>query len=92
MSRRFNERGRLTIACSFVLAETFKYLYLIFMDDLVPLHEWVFNTEAHPFIAPPPKPSYGSGKRHIVPGAFKTTSGELPAVSPALKLPERKPE
>ncbi|VDB99918.1 unnamed protein product [Peniophora sp. CBMAI 1063] len=33
---------------SFVLAETFKYLYLIFMDDLVPLDQWVFNTEAHP--------------------------------------------
>ena len=48
MSRRFKEHGRLTIVCSFVLAETFKYLYLIFMDDLVPLHEWVFNTEAHP--------------------------------------------
>ena len=67
--------------------------FLIFADpELISLDDFVFNTEAHPFIAPPPKPSYGSGKRHIVPGAFKTTSGELPAVSPALKLPERKPE
>jgi mannosyl-oligosaccharide alpha-1,2-mannosidase len=34
---------------SFWLAETMKYLYLIFSDDdLVPLHDWVFNTEAHP--------------------------------------------
>jgi mannosyl-oligosaccharide alpha-1,2-mannosidase len=32
------------------LAETLKYLYLLFReDDLVPLDKWVFNTEAHPF-------------------------------------------
>lgn len=35
---------------SFFLAETLKYLYLLFSDDsLLPLDEWVFNTEAHPF-------------------------------------------
>ncbi|KAA0158639.1 hypothetical protein FNF31_05286 [Cafeteria roenbergensis] len=35
---------------SFFLAETLKYLYLIFSDDaLLPLDEYVFNTEAHPF-------------------------------------------
>nr|CDJ88607.1 Glycoside hydrolase domain containing protein [Haemonchus contortus] len=36
---------------SFFLAETLKYLYLLFADDqtnLFPLNEWVFNTEAHP--------------------------------------------
>ncbi|KAG6813871.1 hypothetical protein H0H92_006278 [Tricholoma furcatifolium] len=34
---------------SYFLAETLKYLYLLFTeDDLVPLDEWVFNTEAHP--------------------------------------------
>ena len=34
---------------SFLLAETFKYLYLIFSDEsLMPLDQWVFNTEAHP--------------------------------------------
>ncbi|XRA97022.1 mannosyl-oligosaccharide alpha-1,2-mannosidase [Pycnococcus provasolii] len=34
---------------SFFLAETLKYLYLLFSpDDVVPLDEWVFNTEAHP--------------------------------------------
>ena len=34
---------------SFFLAETLKYLYLIFSeDDLIPLDKWVFNTEAHP--------------------------------------------
>lgn len=34
---------------SFFLAETLKYLYLLFCpDDVIPLDEWVFNTEAHP--------------------------------------------
>ncbi|XP_055391026.1 mannosyl-oligosaccharide 1,2-alpha-mannosidase IA isoform X2 [Bubalus kerabau] len=33
---------------SFFLAETLKYLYLIFSDDdLLPLEHWIFNTEAH---------------------------------------------
>lgn len=35
---------------SFFLAETLKYLYLIFAeDDVLPLDKFVFNTEAHPF-------------------------------------------
>jgi hypothetical protein len=35
---------------SFFLGETLKYLYLLFSDDdLLPLENWVFNTEAHPF-------------------------------------------
>ena len=35
---------------SFFLAETLKYLYLLFSDDdVIPLDEYVFNTEAHPF-------------------------------------------
>jgi mannosyl-oligosaccharide alpha-1,2-mannosidase len=35
---------------TFFLAETLKYLYLTFCDDdVLPLSEWVFNTEAHPF-------------------------------------------
>ncbi|XP_039264483.1 mannosyl-oligosaccharide 1,2-alpha-mannosidase IA-like [Styela clava] len=35
---------------SFFLAETLKYLYLLFSDDdLINLDDWVFNTEAHPF-------------------------------------------
>ncbi|VEL35273.1 unnamed protein product [Protopolystoma xenopodis] len=35
---------------SFFLAETLKYLYLLYSEDtLLPLDRWVFNTEAHPF-------------------------------------------
>jgi len=34
---------------SFFMAETLKYLYLLFSDDdLIDLKQWVFNTEAHP--------------------------------------------
>ncbi|KAL1725500.1 glycoside hydrolase family 47 protein [Schizophyllum commune] len=34
---------------SWLFAETFKYLFLLFTDeDLLPLDKWVFNTEAHP--------------------------------------------
>lgn len=35
---------------SFFLAETLKYLFLLFSDDSVlPFSDFVFNTEAHPF-------------------------------------------
>jgi mannosyl-oligosaccharide alpha-1,2-mannosidase len=34
---------------SYFLAETLKYLYLLFSEeDLIPLDKWVFNTEGHP--------------------------------------------
>ena len=34
---------------SYFIAETLKYLYLLFSDDdLISLDQWVFNTEAHP--------------------------------------------
>jgi hypothetical protein len=34
---------------TFFLAETLKYLYLLFSpDDFIPLESYVFNTEAHP--------------------------------------------
>lgn len=40
---------------SFFLAETLKYLYLLFSPaDVLPLDEWVFNTEAHPLRILPP--------------------------------------
>lgn len=37
---------------SFFLAETLKYLFLLFSDDpdaFIPLDKYVYNTEAHPF-------------------------------------------
>jgi mannosyl-oligosaccharide alpha-1,2-mannosidase len=35
---------------SFFFAETIKYLFLLFSGpDIIPLDEFVFNTEAHPF-------------------------------------------
>lgn len=41
---RYNDKQE-----SYFLAETLKYLYLLFSpDDLLPLDRWVFNTEAHP--------------------------------------------
>jgi mannosyl-oligosaccharide alpha-1,2-mannosidase len=42
---------------TFFLAETLKYLYLLFgSNDVFPLDKYVFNTEAHPFpIFDPPK-------------------------------------
>ena len=34
---------------SFFLAETLKYLYLLFSPtSVLPQSQWVFNTEAHP--------------------------------------------
>jgi len=37
---------------SYFLAETLKYLYLLFDDtDFIDLKKWVFNTEAHPLPA-----------------------------------------
>jgi hypothetical protein len=45
-----NERVIHFTQYSYFLAETLKYLYLLFSeDDLMPFDKWVFNTEAHPF-------------------------------------------
>jgi mannosyl-oligosaccharide alpha-1,2-mannosidase len=71
---------------SFWFAEVLKYLYLTFDDPLhINLDQWVFNTEAHPFIAPPPKLIYTDGSlfpHTHWPSPFKTTNGPLPKVSP----------
>lgn len=38
---------------SYLFAETFKYLYLTFVDkNCVSLDEYVYNTEGHPFRLP----------------------------------------
>ena len=43
---------------SFFIAETLKYLYLLFSDDsVISLDQWVFNTEAHPLPILPDIPS-----------------------------------
>ncbi|KAG0704897.1 glycoside hydrolase family 47 protein [Suillus ampliporus] len=73
---------------SFWFAEVLKYLYLTFDDpERYSLDDYVFNTECHPFKAPPAKDSYGSGPGpHYVPS--QTFSPEnpnkapLPAISP----------
>ncbi|KAI1786736.1 glycoside hydrolase family 47 protein [Ganoderma leucocontextum] len=78
---------------SFWFAEVLKYLYLTFDDPShISLDEYVFNTEAHPYIAPAAKASYGSGQlstESSVP--FTTNSGTLPLVSPAVKIPATRP-
>jgi mannosyl-oligosaccharide alpha-1,2-mannosidase len=44
-----NFGGNDNLQQTFFLAETLKYLYLIFSDDsVIPLDKYVFNTEAHP--------------------------------------------
>uniref|UniRef100_A0A6Q2XLX4 alpha-1,2-Mannosidase n=1 Tax=Esox lucius TaxID=8010 RepID=A0A6Q2XLX4_ESOLU len=55
---------------SFFLSETLKYLYLLFSDDdLLPLEDWVFNTEAHPLPVIRKSCLHGEGGTHD-----KTTS------------------
>ncbi|KAG1753648.1 glycoside hydrolase family 47 protein [Suillus paluster] len=70
---------------SFWFAEVLKYLYLTFDDpDHISLDDWVFNTECHPFKAPPAKACYGSG--NLVPSKpfspESPISVPLPAISP----------
>ncbi|KAF8995585.1 glycoside hydrolase family 47 protein [Cyathus striatus] len=70
---------------SFWFAEVLKYLYLTFDDpNHISLDQYVFNTEAHPFKAPPAKAIYGSGhlaKPPTKPFQLKT-GPPLPNVSP----------
>ncbi|KAD2394000.1 hypothetical protein E3N88_40977 [Mikania micrantha] len=48
---------------SFFLAETLKYLYLLFSPpSVISLDEWVFNTEAHPLKI---VPRIASGEEHL---------------------------
>ena len=55
---------------SFWLAETLKYLYLLFSpSNTISLDEWVFNTEAHPF---PLQPQ--SALVYSTPGAASASS------------------
>ncbi|OAY85760.1 Mannosyl-oligosaccharide 1,2-alpha-mannosidase MNS1 [Ananas comosus] len=56
---------------SFFLAETLKYLYLLFSPpSVIPLDEWVFNTEAHPFrivTRPNKEDTLGGTNRKFIP-------------------------
>ena len=49
MSRSWFRDNTVDVMETYWLAETLKYLYLIFSDDeTLDLNEWVFNTEGHP--------------------------------------------
>ncbi|XP_009145514.2 mannosyl-oligosaccharide 1,2-alpha-mannosidase MNS2 [Brassica rapa] len=65
---------------SFFLAETLKYLYLLFSPTtVIPLDEWVFNTEAHPL--------------KIVPWNDQVSLGQSTAVQqrkPTIRLRQRR--
>ncbi|KAF8960356.1 glycoside hydrolase family 47 protein [Flammula alnicola] len=77
---------------SFWFAEVLKYLFLTFDDpNHISLDNFVFNTEAHPFMAPPAKAVYGSGI--LTPTKpFQLKQGPpLPAISPNPKLPKPLP-
>ena len=54
---------------SFWIAETLKYLYLLFTDDeqRLPLDKWVFNTEAHPLPISPQHPDVLTGQDYVSP-------------------------
>lgn len=51
---------------SFWLAETLKYLYLLYSPlDVIPLDTWVFNTEAHPLKVMKPSQQAATQAVHI---------------------------
>lgn len=66
---------------SFFLAETLKYLYLLFSDDdLISLDEWVFNTEAHPLPINGHNNFYRSSNE-VDTGAIKAKKSDILAAS-----------
>ncbi|KAJ8082828.1 hypothetical protein PM082_008684 [Marasmius tenuissimus] len=83
--------GQIDDTESFWFAEVLKYLYLTFDDpNHISLDEYVFNTEAHPFIAPSSKPTYGSGNLITPTSSFAPTpveDGPPPEISPNRFLP-----
>ncbi|KAI9342841.1 glycoside hydrolase [Obelidium mucronatum] len=73
---------------SFFLAETLKYLYLIFADDdTIPLEKYVFNTEAHPLSVRGHGKRADSSKFVPLPPKYKTPIGKL---NPQAKITKRK--
>lgn len=77
---------------SFWFAETLKYLYLTFDDPThISLDNYVFNTEAHPFEAPPPLDNYGTSGSLTTPRSppeFTPTQAPLPGYSQSHGLPQ----
>jgi len=66
---------------SFFLAETLKYLYLLFSDDeLISLDQWVFNTEAHPLPIQGSNPFYREAK-HTNDDVIKAKRSDVLAAS-----------
>lgn len=61
--------GHDNVMQSFWLAETLKYLFLLFSSpDVLPLDQWLFNTEAHPVrLQPPLRALLRPAAQHIVP-------------------------
>ena len=79
----------LRVTSSYALAETFKYLYLLCQGierDPLPMDKWVFNTEAHPFIAGPVPSTFKTNGRPFIPTTTRPfqPNGNIPrpAVSP----------
>ncbi|KAF7325910.1 alpha-1,2-Mannosidase [Mycena kentingensis (nom. inval.)] len=84
---------RILRAGSFWFAEVLKYLHLTFdSPETISLDEWVFNTEAQPFRAPPALSSYSGKVRPPAQKPFTVQSGDLPAVSPYASVPASTPE
>lgn len=44
-----NFQGYDDLQQSYFIAETLKYAYLTFTNDVLPFNKWVFSTEAHAF-------------------------------------------
>lgn len=77
---------------SFWLAETLKYLYLLFDDDnKIPLDKYVFNTEAHPFPRFDPAPLFKTGWARDI-NDPRSSNTYNPAVAAAESKEEAAPE
>ncbi|KAF8739874.1 glycosyl hydrolase 47 family, partial [Rhizoctonia solani] len=69
---------------SFFFAEVMKYIYLTFDDpEKFSLDKYVFNTEAHPFEAPPPLQSFQPTQEAKMGGHLPSTpwTGKVPQIS-----------
>lgn len=79
---------------SFWFAETLKYLYLLFDDEnKIPLTEYVFNTEAHPFPKFRTNDHLKTGWRRKIDDSVKPQIRENPAVAAGSKpkVPQAQP-